>query len=331
MKNFKLLSLVLALIGVTGTTMLVAWFGFDRVAAAIMSISAMGFVAFCVWQLVVMTVMGIGWWAVVPPAQRRPWPIFVWGRMVRDSAAVCLPFSPVGGFAIGARAIILHGVSWPVSAISTVVDLTAEFAAEILFALGGLIVILGRTSDAAIARPAEIGIIVALAATVGILKLQRGVASIFVKLGKRLLGQWFAGAEQDGISSVELTAMYGDSARLALCTTAHAGGWFGKGLGNWIAFRLLGSDLDLMGGLAIEGLLHIVMASAVLIPGYAGVQEAGYVALGTVFGVPPEISLGVSLVRRGRDIAIGIPILLVCPFIEARNLKGRNLGGAPAS
>jgi hypothetical protein len=68
------------------------------------------------------------------------------------------------------------------------------------------------------------------------------------------------------------------------------------------------------------------MAAGILIPGYAGVQEAGYVLLGSIFGVPPEISLGVSLVRRGRDIAIGIPILLVWQFIEARNLKS-----APAS
>src|ERR1700753_230779 len=119
MKNFKLLSLVLALIGVTGATVLMAWFGFDRVAHAILSVGAMGFVGFCVWQLVVMGIMGVGWWVVVPPEQRRPLPLFVWGRMVRDSAAVCLPFSPVGGFAIGARAMTLHGVSWPVAAIST--------------------------------------------------------------------------------------------------------------------------------------------------------------------------------------------------------------------
>ena len=326
MKNLKLLSIVLALLGITGATVLVGWYGFDRVVGAVLSVGAKGFVAFCAWQLVVMAMLGVAWWVVVPPIKRRPLPIFVWGRMVRDSAAVCLPFSPVGGFAIGARAITLHGLTWPVAAISTVVDLTAEFAAEILFALGGLIVLLGRSSDAAITRPAQIGVGVALVAALGILKLQRGVASLFVKLGKRLLGQWFAGAEQDGISSVELTAMYSDGARLALCTTAHAVGWFGKGLGNWIAFRLLGSDLDLMGGLAIEGLLHIVMATAVLIPGYAGVQEAGYVALGSVFGVPPEISLGVSLVRRARDIAIGIPTLLIWQFIEVRHLRG-----APAS
>jgi glycosyltransferase 2 family protein len=326
MKNLKLLSIALALLGITGATVLVGWYGFDRVAGAVLSVGAKGFAAFCVWQLVVMAVLGVAWWVVVPPISRRPLPVFVWGRMVRDSAAACLPFSPVGGFVIGARAVTLHGLTWPVAAISTVVDLTAEFAAEILFALGGLIVLLDRTSDARISHLAEIGIVVALVAALGILKLQRGVASLFVKLGKRLLGQWFAGAEQDGISSVELSAMYSDGARLALCMTAHMVGWFGKGLGNWIAFRLLGSDLDLMGGLAIEGLLHIVMATAVLIPGYAGVQEIGYVALGSIFGVPPEISLGVSLVRRARDIAIGIPVLLVWQFIEVRHLRG-----APAS
>jgi putative membrane protein len=326
MKNLKLISLALALLGVAGATVLVGWYGFDRVAHAILSVGGKGFVAFCIWQLVVMAMLGAAWWLVVPPTSRRPIPVFVWGRMVRDSAAVCLPFSPVGGFVIGARAVTLHGIAWPVAAISTVVDLTAEFAAEIVFALGGLIVLLGRTSDTGISHLAEIGVAVALVAVLGILKLQRGVASLFIRLGKRLLGQWFAGAEQDGISTVELSKMYGDGPRLALCTTAHLVGWFGKGLGNWIAFRLLGSDLDLMGGLAIEGLLHIVMATAVLIPGYAGVQEAGYVALGSIFGVPPEISLGVSLVRRARDVAIGIPILLIWQFIEVRHLRG-----APAS
>jgi putative membrane protein len=326
MKNLKLLSLALALLGVIGATVLVGWYGFDRVAHAILSVGGKGFVAFCIWQLVVMAMLGVAWWLVVPPTGRRPLPIFIWGRMVRDSAAVCLPFSPVGGFVIGARAVTLHGIAWPVAAISTVVDLTAEFAAEIIFALGGLMILLDRTSDAGISHLAEIGVAIALAAGLGILKLQRGVASLFVRLGKRLLGQWFAGAEQDGVSTVELSKMYGDGARLALCTTAHVVGWFGKGLGNWIAFRLLGSDLDLMGGLAIEGLLHIVMATAVLIPGYAGVQEAGYVALGSIFGVPPEISLGVSLVRRARDIAIGIPTLLFWQFIEVRHLRG-----APAS
>jgi putative membrane protein len=322
MNKLKLLSFALALLGITGATVLVGWFGFDRVAGAVLSAGPKGFAAFCAWQIVVMVLLGVAWRVVVPVTGARALAVFSWGRMVRDSAAVCLPFSPIGGFVIGARAVTLHGIAWPMAAISTVVDLTAEFAAEIIFALGGLLILLGRTSDAAIMGPAEIGVGIALIAALAVLKLQRDVASLFVRLGRRLLGQWFAGAEQDGISAVELTAMYGDGTRLALCTSAHVLGWFGKGLGNWIAFRLLGSDLDLMGALAIEGLLHIVMATAVLIPGYAGVQEAGYVALGSVFGVPSEISLGVSLLRRARDIAIGIPVLLIWQVFEARKLRG---------
>ena len=321
MKNFKLLSIVLAIVGVTAATLLVGWFGFDRVASAMLSAGAKGFTVFCAWQIVVMVILGFAWRVVAPVSCPRALGAFVWGRMVRDSAASCLPFSPVGGVVIGARALTLHGVRWSIATISTVVDLTAEFAAEILFALGGLLIVLGRTSDAAIMRSAEIGVAVALIAGIAVLRLQRGVAPLFMKLGKRLLGQWFGNTEQDGISSVELTAMYGDSTRLGLATAVHLVGWFGKGLGNWIAFRLLGSDIDLMGALAIEGLVHVVMATAVLIPGYAGVQEAGYVALGSLFGVPPEIALGVSLLRRARDIAIGIPILLVWQLFEVRRLR----------
>ena len=54
MKNLKLLSLALALLGVVGATVLVGWYGFDRVAHAILSVGGKGFVAFCIWQLVVM-------------------------------------------------------------------------------------------------------------------------------------------------------------------------------------------------------------------------------------------------------------------------------------
>jgi uncharacterized membrane protein YbhN (UPF0104 family) len=98
-------------------------------------------------------------------------------------------------------------------------------------------------------------------------------------------------------------------------------GWLCKGIGNWIAFQLLGSDIDLLGALAIEALLHALLIPAFVVPGYAGVQEAGYAGIGTLFGIPPEISLGVSLLRRARDIAIGTPVLLIWQLIEVRRLR----------
>ena len=42
--------------------------------------------------------------------------------------------------------------------------------------------------------------------------------------------------------------------------------------------------------------------------------------LGAIFGVPPELSLGVSLIRRARDLAV-VPILLFWQFLEMRHLR----------
>ena len=61
-------------------------------------------------------------------------------------------------------------------------------------------------------------------------------------------------------------------------------------------------------------------------------QEAGYAGLGEIFGVPPELSLAVSLVRRARDIVVGVPILLVWQFVEVQRLReSKAAADAPAS
>ena len=124
-----------------------------------------------------------------------------------------------------------------------------------------------------------------------------------------------------GVSTEDLAGLYSQSGKLAAATAVHAGGWVAKGIGNWLAFRLLGADLSLLDALAIEGLLHALLIPAFIVPGYAGVQEAGYAGLGALFGLSPEISIGVSLLRRARDIAIGIPILLVWQVCEMRKLR----------
>ena len=55
-------------------------------------------------------------------------------------------------------------------------------------------------------------------------------------------------------------------------------------------------------------------------PGAIGVQEAGYLGLGSLFGVPPELALGVSLLRRARELCWGLPILALWQWQEVRRL-----------
>ena len=68
-----------------------------------------------------------------------------------------------------------------------------------------------------------------------------------------------------------------------------------------------------------------MLATAILVPGYAGVQEAAYAGVGALFGQPPELSLGVSLLRRARDLALGVPILLIWQSVELHRRRANRL------
>ncbi len=318
----KKLSITLALAGLLLGTALIGWFGIDRVVSGVRRVGWGDFAVIVGWQLVLFAVLGLAWDAIVPAREaRRPW-VFVWGRMVRDASANCLPFSQVGGFVFGARAATLHGVSWSLATASTVVDVTAEFLAQLAFTAIGLGILLARAPESSLAVPVEVGLGLAVMAGVALIWLQQGAAPLFAKLGRRIAGRWFENAQDRvDVLQAELVLIYGHAARLAIGFFVHLLGWLGTGVAGWITYRALDVPIDLDDALAIEALLSAMAAIAFLVPVNAGVQEAGYAGLGAIFGVPPELSLGVSLVRRARDLAVGIPILLCWQFFEMRHLR----------
>jgi putative membrane protein len=313
---------VLALAGVLIGVVLVAYFGVGNVAGAISRIGWPEFALIVGWQIVLFVVLGLAWDIIMPARDRRRFWVPVWGRMVRDAAANCLPFSQVGGFIFGARAITLQGVEWHTATASTVVDVTAEFLAQIVFACIGLAILILRVPGSKIAIPIEAGLGLAVLACFAFIWVQRGITSIFARLGARIAGNRFQDAkERVDVLRSELGLIYGHTGRLALGFFIHMIGWICTGVAGWIGFHALGVPIDFDDAMAIEALLSAAAAVAFLVPVNAGVQEAGYAGLGAVFGVPPEISIGVSLVRRGRDIVVGVPILLLWQLIEMRHLR----------
>jgi putative membrane protein len=316
------LSIVLALAGLLLATMLIGWFGFARVIDGVRRVGWTEFAVIVGWQLLLFVVLGLAWDAIEPSRERRRPHLFVWGRMVRDASANCLPFSQVGGFIFGARAVTLHGVSWSLATASTVVDVTAEFLAELAFTAIGIGILLSRAPHSPIAVPMEVGLGLAVASAAGLIWVQRKAGPLFAGLGGRIAGRWFGNAKDRlDILQTELSLIYGHTGRLAIGFTVHLLGWIGTGVAGWIAYRALGVPIDFDDALAIEALLAALAALAFLVPVNAGVQEAGYAGLGAIFGVPPELSLGVSLLRRARDIVVGVPILLIWQFFEARRLR----------
>jgi putative membrane protein len=315
--------------GLLLATGLIAYYGADAVLGSVLSVGWRGFGGFALYQMAMFVLLGLAWRVVVPAAGLGGLPVFIWGRMVRDSGGNLLPFSQIGGFVLGARAVTLRGVSWPLAAASTTVDVTTEFLAQIAFALFGLAVLAARQPDSVLIVPVVIGAILAASGGVGFIAVQQGATGLFRRLGTRIAGSWCDPAWLDGASTrvgwmqEEFDRIYRRPGAGLSSIGLHCCGWLGTGVSSWIAYRLLGMEIDLIAALAIEALLSAALTFAFIVPGSAGVQEAAYAAIGAVFGMPPEISLSVSLLRRARDLAVGAPILLAWQFADAQRLTLR--------
>jgi len=119
-------------------------------------------------------------------------------------------------------------------------------------------------------------------------------------------------------------ALYHRRGRVALSVALHLLGWCASGVWLWVVFRVLGFRLTLPSAIAIQALLEGLRSATVFIPAAIGVQEAGYAALVPLFGLSPEAGVAASLLRRARDIAIGVPVLLLWQLVEARRIRLQN-------
>ncbi len=316
MKKF---SVLLALVGLALGTLLIGWFGAGGVFGAAFALGWVGFFWLVLCQLGILAWLGFAWRMLL----RTGSPLtYVWGRMVRDSAGNLLPFSQMGGFIFGARAITLHGVSARRAVASTLVDVAIEFLAQMAFAGVGLVILILRVPNSALVWPLAIGLALAVIGGAAFIALQQGVGAIFRALTERISAGWLRRqTARIGALEGELSGIYQRVPRLALAGSVHFIGWIYAGLTTWLALHLLGSAIDVASAIALEAILQAGLNFAVLVPGYLGVQEAALAAIGALFGVAPEVTLAFSLIRRARDIAIGVPVLLLWQAFEARRVR----------
>jgi hypothetical protein len=75
--------------------------------------------------------------------------------------------------------------------------------------------------------------------------------------------------------------------------------------------------------LIIESLGQALRAVGFAIPASLGVQEGGYVLICGLLGISPQAAIELSLLKRIREVALGIPALIAWQVIESRRLVER--------
>lgn len=322
-QKVKILPAVMALAGIAVVTGLVIYLGAGQVLHALTSVHPRGFGEYILAQLGIVLGLGLCWRMLLRSRHKGSFWLCVWGRLVRDATGEFLPFSQVGGFVLGARVISLGGVAMSDAVASTLGDITTEFLAQLTFVGIGLVFFARKAPGSELVVPIAIGLCVAVASSVGLILAQRGTGTkLFRGLALKIAGTVGEGAAAnfDRLQAA-LDTMYGERDRLALCALFHLFCWFGTATASFVGFHALGVPLTWLDAMCIEALLHAIMALAFFIPGRAGVQEAAYTVLGGIFGIPAEIALSLSLLRRARDFVIAVPVLLVWQGLEARKLK----------
>ena len=318
MRRQKIGVAIALLAGLVAAVYLVWSIGFQPVLAAIARAGFGGLAILCLYALVVFIALAFAWAVLLPADHRRHIGDFYMGRLVRDSIAEVSPFSPVGGMVAAARLMVLRGMSGAYAAASVAADATTEAMAQVAFLAFGLG--LGITQFRSLDGSGTL----TLAMTAVLLLAVPGIGLLIVLqrrgagFAERIAARFFPQAAQGHSFHTAITDMYDSKSRLAWSAGFHLLGWIGAGGGTFLSFWLVGGKIGLLNAIALEALLSTIRSLAAFVPAAIGVQEAGYAMLAPLFGLPAEMGLAVSLLKRAREITLGVPALIYWQSVEGR-------------
>lgn len=239
------------------------------------------------------------------------------GRAVNN----LLPVATIGGEIVKARLVYLWGCRGTGAAASVIVDKTIQVIAVILWGLIGVSILLLISANDELAFAAMAGFAVLAVCVAGFFALQRaGMFGFLARWGERLL-------PLESIEGITLSAREIDAAVLGIYSHKHRIGravWL-KTLGLvlqtaevWAACLILGHPIGLLEAAMLKSLTATLSDVAFIIPNAYGIQEGAYVLVGALVGLPPDLSLAVSLAIRIRDLLLDPAGLLTLHRVESR-------------
>jgi putative membrane protein len=275
----------------------------------------------------------LSWWALFPKAERLPpWQLF-WMRWIGESVSTLVPSAAVGGDVVRARMAALHGAPVSTAAASVLVDITLGVFVQIGFTLLGLGLIVSITGHQGFVRPTLIGAVLGALAIIGFYVVQRlGMFRFIAKMISRLANapDWHSLIRSGKTLDETIRRLYARRHGVIGCCAWTAISLI-LGSGEiWIALYALGLQATLVNAVILQSTVLTIRSAVFPVPDALGVQEGGYVVVGSLLGIPGDAAFALSLIARVRELILGIPGLISWQLIEARRLwRARLAANAP--
>jgi putative membrane protein len=317
------LAAVLAwLAGLALLAWLVSHIDLDAVLTAVREIGLWGVLFVIAYHAVPLWLDTIGWRRLfAPPKPSRRG--LAWARSIGEGGNSLLPGQ--AGELLRVRAAMLIGASGTAAASAMVVDLTLGVVTQILFSLLGLALFWRSAGLAGSVLWLCAGIAALIAGIAGFVTMQR--RGMFGAMAP-LISRWITRApDLAGGIDQRVRALWQQPRELVLVVLWRFSSVV-VGAGEvWLVFHLSGVEASFADAVALESLGQAARAAAFLIPSGLGVQESALVFLSAALGIPAESAFALALVKRARELTLGVPALLTW---QAMEFRGRRLSAQPA-
>ena len=317
----KLVIAITALAGLLAAILLIGFHGFLAVSDLLLT-AGWGLVVVSLFHLLPMALSAMAWHRLLRSTWHHSLPVFFWARSVREAVGRLLPVMQVGGEFVGARILTFHGAKAGIAGASVVVDLTLEAIAQFFFTLLGLLLLVLIGGSEQTVRWAAAGLVLAALALGGFVIAQRkGMFKLLEDFIEKLADKW----EWLSLGKINnlhdtIQKLYRERRALLAAGLTHLFSWIISAGEVWLALYFMGNPVSFFEALILESLSHAVTSAAFVVPGSLGVQEGAYMLLGQMLGLTPEMGLALSLVKRVRDLLLGIPALLGWQAVEGGRL-----------
>lgn len=318
------LAIILGLVGLAGATALFFREGAEAITTTFVT-AGLGVVWAAAFHLVAMTLNGRAWQILLP--RRRSLAFFTWAVWLREAVNTLLPVARIGGEIAAIQQVIRYGTRSPRAVGSLLVDMTVSLGSQSVFTLVGVVLLLREKEGGrdAILRALIVTLVVAAILGGAFLYVQRrGFFGVLARIGRIFFGNRFAKLAGSATTfDRSLRALYRRRGAIAVCFVLQFVAWLATAGELLIALYFMGQPPNFAHAVIIEAVIQVIGSVAFLVPGALGVQEAGFLAVGALIGLPAELALALALARRARDVIVFGPALIAWQISFGRWLWAR--------
>jgi len=270
------------------------------------------------------------WWVLLrsrDPEGYATRPFLIWIATVREAVSRLLPVASIGGEIVGIRLAMQRPLDGAAVTASVILEVLLTLINQYLFTAIGLVLLITTIRHTPVVGTLLWGLAVSLPVPIGLaLLLRYGSPFTYIaEFTERILGGHHRLASLLGNAAnldQEIRELYQHHSLLLAALGWQLAGMLVGSFETWLALELFGHPTTAWNAIILESLWLAIRHIAFFVPGALGVQETGLIVIGSLIGLPADAAIALSLAKRFREIAIGLPALASWQWIEVRRITG---------